>query len=917
MRRFIIIAISVVVLVIAGLIAAASLINVDRFRPQVQAELQTKLNRPVEIGKLGLRIFPPAIRINDVRIGESPAFQSQQPFATAKEVYASAALFSLLRGQPELKSLRLEQPHIELIRNAQGIWNFSTLGPSGGNSNTAGSSNNQLSLRELQIIDGQINVSDVAKNRPRTTYDHIDLTLSDYAPNKKFGFKLDAHLPGQGAQQLSAKGHAGPILTENPGATPVDGHISLKQVSLAGVQRFLSGAIPEKTDSVVSGDADIRTENQHFNINGKLKLEKTTIRGVSIDYPIDADYKLDLDPVRDIVHIQTANLRLGPTPLSVSGDFDASHTPSTLNMRLNTKAAPITQLAQLAGAFGVAFNPKYKVNGDVTADLTAQGNAGKPALAGSITLNKVEVSGNELKQPVRVPQLQLALSPDEIRANPFTAESGGTHVNGSFTLTRYTSPDPMIDATLKTAGASIAELLSMAKAYGIEAADGVTGSGTLSIDVRVQGPISRPSALNYAGSGSLSNTALNLPSLSKPIEIKNANLRFQQNAASIENFAGSLASTNLRGNLSVANFSAPQLTFNLNADKLDAGELEQLSTAQGKTGANRSSGNSVLTKMSGSGSFAAGTIVSKKLVLTNVQAKCALDHGVIGLSPVTSDLYGGKQNGAITIDTRPANSAYSLKTNLTGVDVGKLLAATTTMNDTLSGSLAATTALTFVQDPSGDIARTLNGNVKFEITNGRVKNLNILNELAKVGQFVGGSPAQGGSATELKRLAGTLRITNGVAATDDLVAVLDGGSLSAKGTIDMVNQTLNLRTTAVLASNVSQTVGGNKIGGYLNTALANNKGELVIPVIVTGPIAHPNFAPDAEAMAKMKVQNLLPTTGNPTSAIQGILGNMGGKQQPSGQNQNNPDANNPKKAPSTEDTVNSIFQQLQKKGQKK
>jgi uncharacterized protein involved in outer membrane biogenesis len=914
MRRFVIIALSLVALVIVGLIAAVSLINVDSFRPRIQAELQSKLNRPIQIGQVGLRIFPLAIRINDVSIGESAAFQSQQPFATAKEVYVSAGLFSLLRGQPELKSLRLEQPHIELVRNAQGVWNFSTLGGSGGDSNS------QLSLDKLQIVDGQINVSDFAKNRPRTTYDHIDLTVSDFAPKKKFAFQLDAHLPGQGAQLVSAKGHAGPILTANPEQTPVDGHVSLKEVSLAGAQRFLSSAIPEKTDTVISGDSDIRTENQHFNINGKLKLDKTTIRGVSIDYPIDADYKLDLDPVRDVVHIQTADLRLGPTPLSVSGDFDAGHTPSTLNMRLNTKSAPITQLAQLAGAFGVAFNPKYKVNGDLTADLTAQGDAGKPSMAGSIIVNKVEVSGNELKQPVRVPQLQLALTPDEIRANPFTAESGGTHVDGSFLLTRYTSTDPMVDATLKTAGANVAELLSMAKAYGVDAADGVTGSGTLSIDVRVQGPTARPSALSYAGSGSLSNAVLTVPSLSKPIEVKTANLRFQQNAASLENFAASLASTNVRGNLSVANFSAPQLTFNLTADKLDAGELEQLSTAQGaqgKTGANRSSGNSLLTKMSGSGTFAAGTIISKKLVLTNLQAKCTLDHGVIGLSPVTSDLYGGKQNGAITVDTRPANTAYSVKTNLTGVDVSKLLAATTAMGDNLSGLLASTTAVTFVQDPGGDISRTLNGNAKFEITNGRVKNLNILNELAKVGQFVGGSPAQGGSATELKRLAGTLRITNGVAATDDLVAVLDGGSLSAKGTIDMVNQTLNLHTTAVLASNVSQTVGGNKIGGYFNTALANNKGELVIPVIVTGPIAHPTFAPDAEAMAKMKLQNLLPTAGNPASAIQGILGNLGGKQQPTGQNQNNPDANNPKKTPSTEDTVNSIFQQLQKKGQKK
>src|SRR5438445_1832598 len=111
MRRFVIITVSVVALVIVGLIAVVSLINLDSFRPRIQAELQSKLNRPIQIGQIGLRIFPLAIRINDVSIGESATFQSQQPFATAKEVYASAGLFSLLRGQPELKSLRLEQTH--------------------------------------------------------------------------------------------------------------------------------------------------------------------------------------------------------------------------------------------------------------------------------------------------------------------------------------------------------------------------------------------------------------------------------------------------------------------------------------------------------------------------------------------------------------------------------------------------------------------------------------------------------------------------------------------------------------------------------------------------------------------------------------------------------------------------------------
>jgi hypothetical protein len=171
--------------------------------------------------------------------------------------------------------------------------------------------------------------------------------------------------------------------------------------------------------------------------------------------------------------------------------------------------------------------------------------------------------------------------------------------------------------------------------------------------------------------------------------------------------------------------------------------------------------------------------------------------------------------------------------------------------------------------------------LNFNVTNGQLKNVNILNEISKVGKFLNSAPAQsGGSGTTLHKLSGTLNIVNGVANTNNLTAALDAGSLSANGALNLVSQDINMHMTAVLASGVSQSVGGSKVGGYLNTALSNNKGELVLPVLVTGSMAHPLFAPDVEAMAKMKLSNLLPTSGDPSKAtsglLNGVLGNKGG-----------------------------------------
>ena len=867
MRRILIVLSVLVILLALIVLVLPSLVSIDRYRPQIEASLKKKLGREVKIGTLRLHMIPLSVTIDSIMIGESPKFPSSLPFAKASNVSADVQLFSLLRGEPVFDSLSLSRPSIELIRDANGVWNFSTLG-----AGSSDKSDSSVTFKKLALTDGQIGVTDYSAKKPRTVYDHIDLDLRGFEPGKKFHVKLGAHLPGEGDQLIALDADVGPIPEGDTTATPIDGHLSLKRVSLSGFSRFMNDTLPSNADTIASGDADIRTEGALLSSKGSLRLENTTIRGNQLGYPIDAKFNVRADRTQSSLQIESGDLKLGPTPVSIKGQIDAK----TLNVHVSTQNAAIKEIARLAGSFGIGFNPKYQFKGAVTADVTAQGAMTAPQLSGTVSASGLEVGGGEIKQSVSIPQITLNLSPDSIRSNTFTAQSGATRLETVFALSQYTSKNTTVDATLKTDGANLAELLNMAKAYGVDAAEGVTGDGRVSLNMRVQGPVAEADKLVYSGGGKISGASLTTPSLSKPVVIRNADINFAQNAASLDNLDASLASTTLRGTMSAQNFAAPTLQFNLSADKLDTTELQQLRPKTPADGKNTGNSLRPLERASGSGTLAITTIMANDIVINNLRSGVKLNHGVIELSPLTADVYGGKENGAAVLDVRPVTPTCAIRAKLSGVDANKLLSAVSSLKDTLYGSMSADSNLGFALAASNDLARTLNGTVSFDVLNGQLKHVNILNEIGKVGQFLGVTGPTG-SDTSLKKLSGSLKIVNGIASTNDLIAALNEGSLSANGSINLVDQGIDMRATAVLASASSNTVGGTKIGGYLNTALANNKGELVIPVRVTGSLAKPTFTPDAEALAQMKLKSLLPTASDPGKLSSAIIGAFSGK----------------------------------------
>src|SRR5947209_7184611 len=914
MRKLGIAILVIVLLFIAAALIIPHVIDINNYHAQIQSKLEKKLGRQVSLGPMSLSLFPPSFQVSNAVIGEDKSFNTGHPFATADKLSISVKLMPLLRKEVDVNSLQLERPHIELMRNANGEWNFTTLGqgakptpPQKTAEETNKKNAGQIELANLGSNDSQVAINDLQKHQSRAVYDHIDLSVNDFAPDNAFSNKSAVHLPGQGKQAVYLEGKGGPIQQADMLNTNFDGTLRMDQVSLSAVEKFLNSQALNGMDALLSGDAKVKNAGGKMASNGTIKMENPRIHNVNVGYPITLDYDVADDLTTDVIQIHRGELKLGSTPVTIAGTVNTKPTPAQLDVKLTAANASIAEAARLASAFGVAFNQGMDVNGRVNANIQAKGAADKPSMNGQLSARDLVMSGRDLPQPVKVNAIDLTLTPETIHSNDFTATTGSTSVTVNFSLAQYTTPNSIVQASLKAPNARLGEVLNIAKAYGVSAVEGMSGDGQLSLDVQAQGPTKNPSALNFNGSGKLQNASLKVPSLTKPVQIRNSDLRFSQNSVILQNVAASLGQTNTTGALTLKNFAAPQVQFTLNADKVNVAELQQMFVSTPTKRASVDHGfwsiipaanaepatapePSMLTKMTGSGTVGVGTVQYDDLVLNNVHTNVGLDHGLVHLNPVTADLYGGKETGTITVDMRPAQPVYTVNLKTDKVDANKLISSVSSVKQMLYGLLNSNVNASFSSTSADAIARGLNGNVALNLTNGKLANLDLLHELATVGKFLGGGPATAAKGfTNLVQLSGNFDVKNGVAQTNNLKAVIDGGTLAAAGLVNLADQSLNMHVTAVLNKAMSQQAGGTQIGGFMNTALANNQGELVMPVIVTGTFQHPQIAPDVQQLAKMKLDNLLPTSKNPGALTSGIVGAiLGNKNQPADSNGTQP-----------------------------
>jgi uncharacterized protein involved in outer membrane biogenesis len=395
----------VIILVVIAALAAPRFLDVNRYRPQIEAKLRDRLNRNVSLGPMRLSLIPLAFRVDNVRIDEDPKFVTGLPFAQIQTLYVRPRLLPLLHHEVEIKSLQLDRPGLELIRNEQGVWNFSSLVKH--KQEAESQKPEAFTLDQARIYDGQVAITDRQQHKPRANYDHIDALISDFAPDKPVSADIRAHLPGSGSQTLALQGKIGPIQHDAVGRTPVDGKLKLENVSLAGLQRFINAEALTDSNAIFTGDADVKNNENGFASTGKFDIRNPRIRGVDIGYPIAIDYQISGNLSQPAVQIEKANLKLGQTPLSLHGNINAQNTPAQIDLMAQTSNASLAEAARLAAAFGTAFNANNQITGTLNMDVHAQGAMTKPVLNGQLSAKNVQIAVGDLREPVSVDGLEL------------------------------------------------------------------------------------------------------------------------------------------------------------------------------------------------------------------------------------------------------------------------------------------------------------------------------------------------------------------------------------------------------------------------------------------------------------------------------------------------------------------------------
>jgi AsmA protein len=213
---------------------------------------------------------------------------------------------------------------------------------------------------------------------------------------------------------------------------------------------------------------------------------------------------------------------------------------------------------------------------------------------------------------------------------------------------------------------------------------------------------------------------------------------------------------------------------------------------------------------------------------------------------------------------------------------------------------------------SAEIMTALNGTVNVDFNNVQYSGANIGRELSSIAGFLNAGTAvkKEEGVTNIQKITGNIAVKNGIAQTNDLQAQMDIGIIGLAGTASLVTQALNMHATAVISQAVSQKVGGQSVGGFMKTALANNNGELVIPALITGTFSNPKFEPDVQQLAQMKLKGLIPDINNPASVAGKVQNLLGGPKNPAGDTQQQAQQPNPvqqimglfgkKKAPDTQ-----------------
>jgi hypothetical protein len=663
------------------------LIHANRFRHGIQLALENALGRRVEIGEVTLRLLTgPGFRLENVIIGEDPAFGAE-PFAHVTAMQARLRLRTLWTGQIQLSSLTLQEPSLNLVKNAEGRWNFETLmlraGPSAPGGGPAQAESAYFPY--IGIDTGRVNFK-FGNNKSLFHVQEVEAAIS---PPRDAGGRWVLRFAGRPARADHLLSGMGRLTAEGSlGAAPADGGPRVARLEVAlenSPMAYLLVLIHGRDHGVhgeLAGRAELTGPLSELRVKGVLNVgdmhrwDLLPSQETTVAVPFIGRLSLP----EQLLRLETqspASAEAAPRPVRVAFDLASFLTAPQWRAAVDLERAPAEPFLAVAQHFGLAWPEGLHLQGllggrlEFAEDLWPRGavtlEAGELTWPNSpavkITAASVKIAGNEFALPaahVEVGKETMDLAASG-RLHPFLVHA---HVNAR-------------DVDLAALRPFVEGL--QPGALGWLTGGQWQGRVTYRKDHGVPGV--------WSGQGLLRQADWQPAGLAFPVRISQARLRWEPGQLRVEPLAGTLGDTEFSGACwrRRHELKPDQTGCQVRVRELDLAELEQwfhprervsrwaaLRRALVRRPADPAA--SWLGSLAVDGALRVDHLRAGPWEFRNVRSRAVWTEGILLLEGVRAGFGGGSLNGGLKADFTGAAPRYTLQVVAKEIDLASLAA---------------------------------------------------------------------------------------------------------------------------------------------------------------------------------------------------------------------------------------------------
>lgn len=622
------------------------------------------------------------------------------------------------------------------------------------------------------------------------------------------------------------------------GLTLVDDRKARRRIALGIGSTVALSAEAEGTRFATSG----RTEISDLRTGPLSSARRADLDSslAKLVWRIEHDGKLDTRQKR--LALGRLALAMGHTEIAASGIVDEPGLAARLDLRARGSAIDVGAVLDYLAVADAKALRGVSGSGRLDFDLKIAGRLGAaapPGVTGTLTVANGAFRYAGAPASVEALAFTARFAPDTLAIGDLRARVGDQPVRAALFATRFADPWMRFAVQGDVDLAAVAPLVAPR--------DTKLG-GRVAMDVRGSGRAKDLGGIALDGSATLRGVSVQSPALPNKVEDVNGALQFSQSRAGVTGLTGKAAKSSFRFDGSVtrplallappsylpadgarAPVAPARVDFNLTSPHLDLAEL--LPQAKGAP---------VMPNAVGGGRIAIRRLLNAKLDVEDVQARVALEPGVLGVPEYALKGYGGHVSGSARFDLRdPASPAFVVKTRVDSLQANALLSSWTGAKDLLHGELTSSFDLSGAGTEPADLRRTLTAVGQALVADGA---LGPGPTLERIGRFVRIPRLQ---HLRFKDAKVPFRVERGRVLMNDVV--LDGpngewrlsGSVGFEGEIDYaVSATLPPDVVAALGANAAVAAG----------ALADENGRLLLDLRVRGPWRSPQISWDTGAM---------------------------------------------------------------------